>query len=354
MRLPGTRSGAWGLENNLSPRSMRRSRGQWSIRSSTRWFLAMCGVPCLGAFPSRCTSASAATCRLSLPYFTDGAIRQSGSVQPDFPLQPTAPSLRSGDCGRASLGAACACRCPMRWRGRCSPSSRARLPAASTPRSCAACGRCWSCSAAGRPCRRALRRWSRLGARGRASTCMCIRSPAGWRTSGWPRCWPPAPGPGLGPHAAGHLQHRRQRLRIRTGDRHRHRLARGVAPGAPASLADDDLLPDALASLNAGELAARRLREIARVGGRVFRGHPGQPKATRELRASAKPDPRGAAPPRRRQPAARAGRARGARAGARSGAPAPARLCRARNEARRAGRRRCRRRQAVAACARSR
>jgi len=54
-------------------------------------------------------------------------------------------------------------------------------------------------------------------------------------------------------------------------------------------LAEDDLLPDVLASLNAGELAARRLREIARVGGRVFQGHPGQPKATRELQTSASP-----------------------------------------------------------------
>lgn len=52
-------------------------------------------------------------------------------------------------------------------------------------------------------------------------------------------------------------------------------------------LADDDLLPDVLASLNAGELVARRFREIARVGGLVFQGYPGQPKAARELQASA-------------------------------------------------------------------
>lgn len=51
-------------------------------------------------------------------------------------------------------------------------------------------------------------------------------------------------------------------------------------------LADDNLLDDILASLNAGELSARRFREIARVAGLVFQGYPGQPKSARQLQAS--------------------------------------------------------------------
>ena len=47
-----------------------------------------------------------------------------------------------------------------------------------------------------------------------------------------------------------------------------------------------DLLPDVLASLNAGELAQRRFREIARVSGLVFGGYPGAPKSMRQLQAS--------------------------------------------------------------------
>ena len=46
------------------------------------------------------------------------------------------------------------------------------------------------------------------------------------------------------------------------------------------------LLPDVLASLNAGALAQRRFREIARVAGLVFTGYPGAPKSTRQLQAS--------------------------------------------------------------------
>jgi ATP-dependent Lhr-like helicase len=41
-----------------------------------------------------------------------------------------------------------------------------------------------------------------------------------------------------------------------------------------------------LASLNSGELAQRRFREIARVAGLVFGGYPGAPKSTRQLQAS--------------------------------------------------------------------
>ena len=47
-----------------------------------------------------------------------------------------------------------------------------------------------------------------------------------------------------------------------------------------------DLLQDVLASLNRGELAQRRFREIARVAGLVFSGYPGAPKSTRQLQAS--------------------------------------------------------------------
>lgn len=55
----------------------------------------------------------------------------------------------------------------------------------------------------------------------------------------------------------------------------------------PASLfASGQLLPDVLASLNSGQLAQRRFREIARVAGLVFGGYPGAPKSLRQLQAS--------------------------------------------------------------------
>jgi ATP-dependent Lhr-like helicase len=47
-----------------------------------------------------------------------------------------------------------------------------------------------------------------------------------------------------------------------------------------------DLLQDVLASLNSGELARRRFREIARVAGLVFSGYPGAPKSLKQLQAS--------------------------------------------------------------------
>jgi ATP-dependent Lhr-like helicase len=50
--------------------------------------------------------------------------------------------------------------------------------------------------------------------------------------------------------------------------------------------AADLLLEDVFASLNSGELAQRRFREIARVAGLVFTGYPGAPKSTRQLQAS--------------------------------------------------------------------
>jgi len=51
-------------------------------------------------------------------------------------------------------------------------------------------------------------------------------------------------------------------------------------------LREAGLLDDVLASLNAGELAKRRFREIARVAGLVFQGYPGQPKSVKQLQAS--------------------------------------------------------------------
>lgn len=47
-----------------------------------------------------------------------------------------------------------------------------------------------------------------------------------------------------------------------------------------------DLHAEVLASLNSGELAQRRFREIARVAGLVFSGFPGAPKSLRQLQAS--------------------------------------------------------------------
>lgn len=54
----------------------------------------------------------------------------------------------------------------------------------------------------------------------------------------------------------------------------------------PDLFTTEDLLADVLASLNSGELAQRRFREIARVAGLVFGGYPGAPKSMRQLQAS--------------------------------------------------------------------
>lgn len=51
-------------------------------------------------------------------------------------------------------------------------------------------------------------------------------------------------------------------------------------------LSPANLLHDVLASLNAGELAQRRFREIARIAGLVFAGYPGAQKSTRQVQAS--------------------------------------------------------------------
>jgi ATP-dependent Lhr-like helicase len=54
----------------------------------------------------------------------------------------------------------------------------------------------------------------------------------------------------------------------------------------PELFSEDQLLADIMASLNAGELALRRFREIARIAGLVFSGYPGAPKSNRQLQAS--------------------------------------------------------------------
>ncbi|MDM7941178.1 MAG: ligase-associated DNA damage response DEXH box helicase [Hydrogenophaga sp.] len=48
----------------------------------------------------------------------------------------------------------------------------------------------------------------------------------------------------------------------------------------------DDLLAHVMDSLNAGEMAQRRFREIARIAGLVFSGYPGAPNSLRQLQAS--------------------------------------------------------------------
>jgi ATP-dependent Lhr-like helicase len=65
-----------------------------------------------------------------------------------------------------------------------------------------------------------------------------------------------------------------------------------VQPIDPAPLLDGSafdtraLMQDVLASLNSGELAQRRFREIARVAGLVFGGYPGAPKSLKQVQAS--------------------------------------------------------------------
>ncbi|MFC3683105.1 ligase-associated DNA damage response DEXH box helicase [Hydrogenophaga luteola] len=49
---------------------------------------------------------------------------------------------------------------------------------------------------------------------------------------------------------------------------------------------DEALLSEILQSLNASELAQRRFREIARVSGLIFQGHPGEKRSSRQLQAS--------------------------------------------------------------------
>lgn len=48
----------------------------------------------------------------------------------------------------------------------------------------------------------------------------------------------------------------------------------------------ENLAHDILASMNAGELTQRRFRDIARIAGLVFEGHPGKQKSARQIQAS--------------------------------------------------------------------
>jgi len=60
-----------------------------------------------------------------------------------------------------------------------------------------------------------------------------------------------------------------------------------LTPVTQGSLFDSaSLMQDVMASLNSGQLAQRRFREIARVAGLVFSGYPGAPKSLRQLQAS--------------------------------------------------------------------
>ncbi|HGA2317609.1 TPA: ligase-associated DNA damage response DEXH box helicase [Pseudomonas putida] len=54
----------------------------------------------------------------------------------------------------------------------------------------------------------------------------------------------------------------------------------------PEALSGENLLEDVLASLNAGEMALRRFREIAQIAGLVFGGYPAAQKSTRQIQAS--------------------------------------------------------------------
>ncbi len=59
-----------------------------------------------------------------------------------------------------------------------------------------------------------------------------------------------------------------------------------VLPALIGRAQDAMLLDEVLASLNAGELAQRRFREIARVSGLVFQGYPGEKRSNKQLQAS--------------------------------------------------------------------
>jgi ATP-dependent Lhr-like helicase len=59
-----------------------------------------------------------------------------------------------------------------------------------------------------------------------------------------------------------------------------------LLPQVLAARDDATLLHEVLESLNAGELARRRFREIARVSGLIFQGYPGERRSSRQLQAS--------------------------------------------------------------------
>ena len=54
----------------------------------------------------------------------------------------------------------------------------------------------------------------------------------------------------------------------------------------PTALSPENLLEDVMASLNAGEMALRRFREIAQIAGLVFGGYPAAQKSLRQIQAS--------------------------------------------------------------------
>ncbi|RMT92338.1 Helicase domain protein [Pseudomonas amygdali pv. sesami] len=96
---------------------------------------------------------------------------------------------------------------------------------------------------------------------------------------------------GLGNLLAWRLsQHRPLTFSIAVNDYGLELLSASEIDWAQALRADlfteTDLLADIIASLNAGELALRRFREIARISGLVFSGYPGAAKSNRQLQAS--------------------------------------------------------------------
>ncbi|UFI43909.1 ligase-associated DNA damage response DEXH box helicase [Pseudomonas savastanoi] len=96
---------------------------------------------------------------------------------------------------------------------------------------------------------------------------------------------------GLGSLLAWRLsQHRPLTFSIAVNDYGLELLSASEIDWAQALQADlfseTDLLADIIASLNAGELALRRFREIARISGLVFSGYPGAAKSNRQLQAS--------------------------------------------------------------------
>ncbi len=64
----------------------------------------------------------------------------------------------------------------------------------------------------------------------------------------------------------------------------RERLTDALAPPSPTG---PTLIEEILDSLNAGEMAQRRFREIARIAGLIFQSYPGEPRSARQLQASA-------------------------------------------------------------------
>ncbi len=87
----------------------------------------------------------------------------------------------------------------------------------------------------------------------------------------------------------------------------RHRLDAVPGSGAPARCsARTSCWTTCWRSLNAGELALRRFREIARVAGLVFQGYPGRAEVDEAAAGVARPVLRGVPQVRRRQPPAAA------------------------------------------------